>query len=507
MASFASDTTMRSQQIDKLHFHHLLREGWLRFMENTVWGVTVHLSLTVAYQMAMPVLQTVLNWLVTLEWYRSGDLGWATSSATIYLFSGTLMGLIFARDLTHAHFGVRARYHFAYPVGLLVGVPGLAKAAATFAVGMYAPDVERVMRTQMPVFEIMELLTGALPAMVLKASIGFTYGWSSLILSSLFVSLLGAGITVFRWEGLARNDVTGLGLWTRYGVIMVVLRATQASLLLMCLTILGCANKSFGIFAVVIGLCSFCGIVFEPTFREDGQWTKAPVICFVCFMATIGTIIAAFLRIEPANNNYQNISLPPAPPGYPQHLDCTDIQYEILVAALAFCCILAPLSWVMDPMTGVRGCRAASWQERLDSDSNGVSEDQVADLKVHAVWAWANVYESKSDLLEPWEIYRLAQIATVCGLGGRMRRTTSLRRQRHNTMVLKAQRRSGRRRWAHSATADAEHSSDNDSCMSDDDSCLSYSDSELSASSEEDVEAQLAEDEATRHWHYQGLCR
>lgn len=494
LASFSTSGRALVPQRESLH--QRCRVRWLRLMEYSVRGVTVRSLLIVAQQMVMPVVQTILSWSVTVQWYRSGNTSLATASAAIHILSGILMGLVFARNLTHSQFGVQARWYYAYPVGLLVGTPGLAKPAATFVVGLYAPNVDIALHTQLPLFEITSLTAQTLPLAILKTSIGFVYGWSELILVSLCVSVMSAGVTVFRWEALARDDVKSLRVWTRYGVATVMLRTTQASLLLSCCAILECTNTGLAIVAVVIGLCSYCGIVFEPTFRVDGLALRVSIVCLMCFFVTIGSVIALFMSIEPEDNNFQNTSLPPGPPGHPQHFDCRDIQYEILVSALVLVAILSPLSWVMDPLTGVKGCRAATWNEQIEADSDGLNCDQIADLKLAAVWRWASVY--KADVLEPWEIYRLAQGVAACGLGGRMRRTTSSGRNKHDPMFLKAQQRS-QRRLRHTVDADT----------SADESDVSYSNSDLSASSEEEPEepAQLGEDQAARYWHYQALCR
>eukprot|EP01046_Picozoa_sp_COSAG06_P041822 COSAG06_NODE_5244_length_3613_cov_2.953330_2_plen_371_part_00 len=297
--------------------------------------------------------------------YISGDIGWAMTSATIHVLSGGLMGLVFANNLVQGHFGVRVRWCFAYPVGLAVGLPGLAKAAATFTVGVCAHDVERAMQTQLPIFEITALTASVLPVAVLKAYVGNVDGWSKLILASLFVSVLGAGVSVFQWEALARDDAADLRLWSRYGTVVIMLRATQAAVLLLCITVLGCTAKGLAALALAVGLCSYCGLTFEPTFRVSRAALKVAALCSLCFMAVICGVVAAVVYIAPSDNNHANATMQPAPPGHPQHLDCRDIHYEALAAAVAVCLVFTPLSWVLDPLVGVQGWRAASWKEQL----------------------------------------------------------------------------------------------------------------------------------------------
>jgi len=140
-------------------------------------------------------------------------------------------------------------------------------------------------------------------------------------------------------------------------------------------------------------------------------------------------------------------------------------------------------------------------------DSEGLTAHQIDELKLRAVWRFADRFQS--GLLEPWEINRLAQAVPACGLGGRMRARTSQGRNKRDPMYLWAQKQA-QKRLGHTHTVDT-------AGFSSDESNLSLSDdaSDLTdlSSDDEDLNKLRRQDrvddenEAKRHWHYQAMCR
>jgi hypothetical protein len=116
--------------------------------------------------------------------------------------------------------------------------------------------------------------------------------FSALIVASLCISILGAGVTCFTLEAIGRNGNTMtrdvLLLSSRYGVVVVLLRSAQHCVLVLSAALLGCAVEGWAAIAVVLGVAVFFCSGYEAVDRE-GSYTQA-VLLFLAYAALVSGI-------------------------------------------------------------------------------------------------------------------------------------------------------------------------------------------------------------------------
>lgn len=194
--------------------------------------------------------------------------------------------------------------------------------------------------------------------------------FSALIVASLCISILGAGVTCFTLEAIGRNGNTMtrdvLLLSSRYGVVVVLLRSAQHCVLVLSAALLGCAVEGWAAIAVVLGVAVFFCSGYEAVDRE-GSYTQA-VLLFLAYAALVSGIAAAFAFAEHADNNYSDTSLEPGGPGAPQYFFCGDRTAAVVPAAVCFVlsCVLFPASAVVDPVLGLKFCKARTCKRTQD---------------------------------------------------------------------------------------------------------------------------------------------
>ena len=112
----------------------------------------------------LPISEAATDWSVVIKWYMDGDTGWFSVGLTINLVSGALSGLVVAYSQWDDGDGMK--WWKALPLGLLIGVPGLAPVACA-ALALIKEDVENG-PTYLKLFKVLELVFECLPQSILQ---------------------------------------------------------------------------------------------------------------------------------------------------------------------------------------------------------------------------------------------------------------------------------------------------------------------------------------------------
>ena len=405
-------------------------------------GFRLPLVVALLGQLVLPEMDAVSDILVTIAFYKDGDMNWFRASLVILALSGAF-ATAFLVSLATKHqkpewyttrlgrLGHRralcCRLLLAAPVGL-AGLAPVAVAALALYTG--ADEGRRIARFELKPFKLLELLFEALPQSTLQSYVAVSYGkldpsdperFSRLLAFSVSVSLLGAGSTAFGVEDASRNnggrkDVVRAG--SRYGLTTILLRSTQLGMLIFWVALAACAEKDFAAFAMVAAVCAYAGAVVEAAWREyvdevlphpnrvkvleggPDSWNVPVLRALACcgwlvhpqnalkramFWNALppliaGAIAAAFYSVEHYDNNYANSSAPIGPPGSPQHFDCRDRTSGIYPALFLTVAslLLGLLSLAMDPKHGVPCVRGLRLDQKWEEQFR---EDQQTVLK------------------------------------------------------------------------------------------------------------------------------
>jgi hypothetical protein len=407
-----------------------------RCLEREWRGATVPQLVLLIGSIVLPLMDAGSDWAVTISFYYSDDVAWFKAGLSIQVISGFVsgmfLGMVYSSDLQ-----VPKRY--AYPFSLLVGLPGLAPAAWAMT-SLYLQDAN-VGAVGLKYFKIVELIFEALPQSVLQSYVAVAYGrlnpsgddFDPLLAGSIFISLVGAGATMFGMEVVFREELQ-LRVTTKYGLVRVLAGASATAALVFWVALLTCGMKGLAAIAMVVVVCGYYGLANETSTRSSdsnrifeeaavcdccgergpalgaGQWA---VCCLGCTLVMTGTMAIMFFSVEHMDNNYANSSMPIGGAGDPQYYDCHDRQsgWYPAVACTVATTILVPLSWLIDPEIGKEGFRGLNWEEQVARDSKTITQgtafESVYEAKIAEVWAYADVFEDGT--LEPREIYRLAQ--------------------------------------------------------------------------------------------------
>eukprot|EP01045_Picozoa_sp_COSAG04_P032426 COSAG04_NODE_6352_length_1349_cov_1.920800_1_plen_368_part_10 len=362
----------------------------------------------------LPISEAATDWSVVYQWFLAGDTGWFKIGLSINLVSGAISGLILGWMLLDGTAGLGLivpyggmKWWKALPLGLLVGLPGLAPPAWA-AIALYTKDVEEGPQI-LKAFKAAELVFEALPQSILqcvpysrvsasllprirgsersllrRTYVGVAYGrfdpsgpeFSLLLPVSVAVSLLGAGSTAFGFEVMFRNEEgegpSPFSLGSRYGIVALLLHTVQAAALIFWIALLGCAVKGGAWWAMLLAVLVFFGMVGEAAYRGDtdtgrclysfihlgqpGDTLRGALLWGAVHLSLVGGMAAVFFETEPVDNNYANESMPAGGPGSgsgpddPQYFDCHERTSGLYPAylATALCVVLTPLYLALD---------------------------------------------------------------------------------------------------------------------------------------------------------------
>jgi hypothetical protein len=428
-----------------------------RICATKVCGFTLPVFLGLFGGLILPTMDAGSDWAVLISWYYSGDYGWFKASLIIQLISGTLNGLMLALPMQDYY---HKPWYVCVPIGLLLGMPGLAPVAYTAMVlskedfDDSSDDVQLV-----KLFKGLELVFEAMPQSVLQVYVGVAYGkldpssdLDYLLAVSVFISLLGAGATAAGFESLDRESMT---VTSRAGFFLALLRSSQTAALVFWIALMGCAAKGLAAIALAVGVMVYFWMGIEGVSRENALDEAGCRNCFDCLRcrggskvekcghSTVGLcglhkgesvrggflwgciyfififgVALVFFTADHVDNNYLNDTMPMAGPGAPQHYDCHDRTSGIYPAALATVMSLVFLfpAMLTDPKYGLKCCRGPDWDERnarmeakvrRKAAKQGRNEaEAVFHEKVKAIWRWANA--TGGDFLDPFELARMS---------------------------------------------------------------------------------------------------
>eukprot|EP01043_Picozoa_sp_COSAG02_P047078 COSAG02_NODE_4474_length_5324_cov_19.463028_2_plen_283_part_00 len=258
-----------------------------------------------------------------------------------------------------------------YPLGLVLGLLGLSHLAHT-AVCLSSHMSSAHILEKLKLYKAVELVFEALPQSLLQAWVGVTVGhldpsssnFSALIVSSLCVSILGAGVTCFTLEAIGRNGNTmkrnAIVMRSRYGVVVVLLRSAQHCVLVLGTALLGCAVGGWATIAVVLSFTVYFCSGYEAVDRETNYRQAATL--YVAFVVLVVGIAAGFVFVDHVANNYSNQLLDPGGLGDPQYYFCGGRTAAIVPAIICFVLtfVLFPASAAVDPLLGFESCKARS---------------------------------------------------------------------------------------------------------------------------------------------------
>eukprot|EP01045_Picozoa_sp_COSAG04_P009904 COSAG04_NODE_591_length_12289_cov_10.947252_3_plen_1124_part_00 len=446
-----------------------------------VRGIALPKLFVLGGSLVLPELDAASDWLVTIKFYMDGDMNWFHASLTILLVSGVIatIGLVMTfgivgtdccTSLGDKDCGLPSCCGGFFSCGNLAllllaapfAMPGLAP-VATAALTLYmGKDGSSNLLDGLTVkaFKAAELLFEALPQSTLQGYVAISYGklnpsdpekFSKLLAFSICISVLGAGATFFSFEAMFRNqfgDRDVVRTASRYGLVTILLRASQTGTLVFWVSLMACAEKGLALYAVVASLIVYFCLMFEAIARKDTIDIGGNCCDDCCFITGVGTfcglgrkpgprmllwntlplliagaIATTFYTVEHVDNNYANSSAPVGPPGSPQHYDCRDrtsgIYPAVLMVATSF--VLMLLSLAMDPeVSTIRCIRGKSAKEKraeqLEEDEKTVLKrlleergqelhadaDRLLELLDEASTSWAVLLERKIHDLWGW---------------------------------------------------------------------------------------------------------
>eukprot|EP01045_Picozoa_sp_COSAG04_P004427 COSAG04_NODE_192_length_20873_cov_26.172957_3_plen_276_part_00 len=115
--------------------------------------------------LVLPTSDAWLDWAVLIEWYLDGDVHWAEAALSINLVSGALSGLLLGKMLCEKLEMGRWK---AYPLGLVVGVPGLAPVGFAALLLYTTGEEDNSGLQQLKWFKALELVFEAMPQSILQ---------------------------------------------------------------------------------------------------------------------------------------------------------------------------------------------------------------------------------------------------------------------------------------------------------------------------------------------------
>ena len=397
-----------------------LRAALLGASELKVEGFKLHVFILMVLDMAMPTINAMSDWAVTIGWLWDEQWGWAQAALAIHFVSGTFLGVLLALSL----FDTMPKAN-AYTIGLLVGWAGLTPVYQTATALVYHADHARAQKEAKGVtwFKTGELIAESLPMAILQNYVGVSYGhtdpgsenFDPKLVVSIAVAMACSGMTLFTFEASLRNSeaktspVAGeIRILSRYGAATALLRSSQAAAFVFACALLGCAYKGSAWFAVLVGSCTLLGVVLEAAARgrEGGGSPAGASTALLSFVALIGILHFVFSSPNHDDNNYDDPRLPVGNSSTPQNFDCHERSSGTIPAMATWIAamILSAVNVAIDPKFGP--FRTPNWAERLEEASKGMTEEEVLDAKIRAIYAKAD--RIKGDGIGAAEIVALA---------------------------------------------------------------------------------------------------
>ena len=154
----------------------------------------------------------------------------------------------------------------------------------------------------------------ALPQSMLQAYVGISYGkldplaedFSPLLAVSLFLSLFGAGSTLFAAETAARNvnelSPVRISAFSLYGLVSMLARAAEIAACVFWVALTSCAFKGFAAIAIVVIVVFMCFVNVMATSGDDRGsdsmlfFIKAMTWC--CLILVAGILWLIFANVE-----------------------------------------------------------------------------------------------------------------------------------------------------------------------------------------------------------------
>ena len=113
----------------------------------------------------LPTSDAWLDWSVIIKWYLGGDVHWAEIGLSINLLSGALSGLLLGKMLSEK---LEMERWKAYPLGLLIGLTGLAPVAFAALLLYTSGESDNSGLEELKYFKAAELVFEAMPQSILQ---------------------------------------------------------------------------------------------------------------------------------------------------------------------------------------------------------------------------------------------------------------------------------------------------------------------------------------------------
>eukprot|EP01043_Picozoa_sp_COSAG02_P045497 COSAG02_NODE_4162_length_5685_cov_3.282492_1_plen_1276_part_00 len=449
-------------------------------MKTELCGFELMKVVALLASVVLPLLDASSDWGVTATFYANDDINWFKAGLTIQLIAGSFAGLFLCcflgketgstgccvscglfRCLERVTDEIREMCGVcAYmccgllPIILVtlalcvvMGMAGLAPVAVAIITlrhgyqmsesSSWSQEKTKQDSQLLKLAKGMELVLEAVPQSLLQTYIGVSYGqinpsseyFNPVLASSIGLSLFGAALTLFGLEMEFRNDkgdVT-IKLGTRYGLVTLLLRASQLGAAIFWVALLGCGIKEGALTLVVLTVWLFVWILIESMMLREGDRDKpagCEVCCFFCcvptyfclripmgsvlapavlwatHLALVGSMATMFYRRQHVPNNYAaypNMSAPVGLPGDENHYDCHDRTSGIYPGVLCACgsVVFGLLSLMMDPKHGNKRCMGLSYAERrlraFKAASVGMNDQQTTVAMILQIWKWADI--------------------------------------------------------------------------------------------------------------------
>ncbi len=326
---------------------------------------------------------------------------WFKTSLAIQLFAGFVCGVQLGVEQLHGSLGWP--YWQAMPLALLVGLPGFSS-AATAVICLHMRDPKQGLRS-IKRMKMLELVVETLPQSAFQTFVALAqHQVRFALLGSIVAGLLSAGAAIFDAEK-GHRDVKGMRLSTlsRYGVVRLFAVATQVATMIFIVSLIG--NELPAGFAVTLLAMD---VAYLVTITQASQSAKAMRCSFVfIIILQLGAVVGTFsiLAAGIVNSKAEERMIGMAEREREAESEANERIFQPMLISLVATCILTPLSWALDPETGQPCLREKTWAERVKSDSERMSEQDVIQAKAEAVWRWMDIF--KDGKLEVAEVDRL----------------------------------------------------------------------------------------------------
>ena len=274
---------------------------------------------------ALPLLDAVTDWMVTIRFAISGDYGWLAVALSIQFVLGTVLGLMLSEELKERSHSKNAkepgsawRLPCAGCWGVLLGMGGL---SPTLQSCVNLKD--RAAKSPHPRADIRErsfkesVGLNCIPMTCLQMYVGVAYGrldatdaanFDGFLALSVMVSIVASGTNSFATERLFRNEVLmgvdddlAIGALGWYGLVTIVWRATQVAAMVGWIALLGCKIKFWAVIPAAVLILYYIEMQGEPDGQRSSLWP--PFLWALGFVGLLFVVAAAFFSVAAADNN------------------------------------------------------------------------------------------------------------------------------------------------------------------------------------------------------------